>query len=236
MSKPDSCIKKNNCSLITEKMKKICGFFLFAFITSALNSQQIYLEAGKVLSSFDYKNSARSSLGDLKGTSQNSLGLGFRMPVLQSAFHVSLGVANDKYGATSTDPVLGNYSEWNVSYIGVNLGIDYEFLKPQVVSNDRHGFSFYVKGVCATDFLLNGKQRLNNMVFDLSGVEEFDKPVYFLKGGVGVYYYITRSYIAFSQYMFGRSILIGNYDGQEQLHYITHCITIGFSVNLVYKR
>lgn len=217
-------------------MKKIFCFFLLTCLLSTANGQQIYLETGKVLSSFDYKNSAGAPLGDLKGTSQNSLGLGFRMPVLQSAFHVSLGVSNDKFGATSTDPALGNYSEWNVSYIGVNLGVDYEFLKPPVVSNDRQGFSFFVKGICATDFLINGKQRLNNMVFNLSGVEEFDKPVYFLKGGVGVYYYITRSYIAFSQYMFGRSILLGNYSGQEQLHYVTHTITVGFSVNLIYKR
>ncbi len=217
-------------------MKKIFGIFLFAFLMTAVKSQQIYLETGKVLSLFDYKNSAGARLGNLKGTSQNSLGLGFRMPVRQSAFNVSLGVSNDKFGATSTDPALGNYSEWYASYIGVNLGVDYEFHKPPMVNNNRHGFSYYVKGICATDFLINGKQRLNSTVIDLSGVEEFDKPVYFLKGGAGVYYYITRSYIAFAQYMFGRSILLGNYEGQEQLHYVTHTITIGFSVNLTYKR
>ncbi len=110
------------------------------------------------------------------------------------------------------------------------------FLNPQCTNAERNGFSFYLKGIIATDFLINGKQRLNNQVFDLTGVEEFDKPVFFLKGGTGVNYYITRSYVAYVQYMFGRSILFGNYNGQEELHYIVHSVSIGFSISLLYKR
>ncbi len=52
------------------------------------------------------------------------------MSIMKSAWHLSFGVSNDKYGATSSDQVLGNYSEWDVSYLGVNLGVDYEFFKP----------------------------------------------------------------------------------------------------------
>ena len=217
-------------------MKKIFGLLLFALLILTVNGQQIYFEAGKVISLFDYKNSASTSLSDLKGTTQSSLGLGFRMPLFKSSSHLSLGVSNNKYGATSSDPVLGNYSEWDVSYLDVNLGVDYEFFKPEMKNADRYGFSVYVKGICAADFLLKGKQRLNSQVFDLSGIEEFDKPVFFLRGAVGVYYYITRSYVPFLQYMFGRSFLVGNYTGQEQLRYLTHTVSIGFSVNLIYKK
>ncbi len=209
---------------------------MFACLILTVTGQQVYFETGKVLSSFDYKNSDGTPLADLKGTTQNSLGLGFRMSLFQSAFHVSLGVANNKYGATSSDPVLGNYSEWDVSYLDLNLGVDYEFFKPEMKNTDRYGFSVYVKGICATDFMLNGKQRLNSQVFDLSGVEEFDKPILFLKGAVGVYYYITRSYVPFLQYSLGKSFLVGNYTGQEKLRFLTHSITLGFSVNLIYKK
>jgi hypothetical protein len=217
-------------------MKKIFGCLLFASLVSIVSSQQLYLEAGKVISSFDYKNSDGNSPGDLTGTFQNNLGVGTRISVLKSPWHISPGVAYNKYGAKSSDQELGNYSEWEGTYLGVNLGVDYEFLKPPMTNADRDGFSFYVRGIFETDFLLNGSQRNNNQVFDLAGVEEFDKPVYFLKGGAGVNYYITRSYVAFAQYTYGRSILFGNYSGREQLRFITHCVSIGFSVSLYYDR
>jgi hypothetical protein len=213
-------------------MKKIfCCLFFACYVISA-SSQQVYLITGKVLSSFDYKDSEGNTPGDMKGTSQNSLGLGVRTSIFKSAWNISFEAANDKFGATCSDQLLGNYSEWDVSYLGLNLGIDYEFFKPNMFKNEREGFSFYLKGIFATDLLLNGKQRLNNQVFDLAGVEEFDKPVLFLKGGSGVRYYITRNYVAFAQYMFGRSILPGNYNKQEKLNFITHSVSLGFSVSL----
>lgn len=217
-------------------MKRIFGCLLCVFLVLNGNSQQLYLEAGKVLSSFVYEDSDGNSPEDLTGTSNNSFGLGGRLSVMKSPWHVSLGITSNKYGATISDPVLGNYSEWIVSYLGVNLGVDYEFFKPKMVNTERDGFSFYLKGAFATEFLINGKQRLNNQVFDLTGVEEFDKPVFFLKGGLGLNYYITRSYIIYVQYMFGRSMLFGNYENQEQLHYITHTFNLGFSIDLFYKR
>jgi hypothetical protein len=199
-------------------------------------SQQVYLETGMVISSFIYKNSNDNSLDNLKGSLRNSLGLGVRIPVMKSPWNVSLEVSNNKYGATTSDQALGNYSEWDVSYLGINLGCDYEFFKPPMQKVDREGFSFYLKGILATELLLSGKQKLNSQVFDLSGAEEFDKPVYFLKGGIGINYYLTRSYIVFAQYTFGRSILLGNYSGQEKLNYMTHYVGLGFSVDLYYKR
>jgi hypothetical protein len=217
-------------------MKKIFVCLLFVSFMLTVNGQQVYLETGMVISSFVYKNSSGNSLDNLKGTYRNSLGLGVRMPVMKSAWHISLEASNNKYGATTSDQILGNYSEWDVSYLGVNLGVDYEFFKPPMINIDRQGFSFYLKGVFATEFLINGKQKLNSQVFDLSGEEEFDKPVFFLKGGIGFNYYITRTYVAFAQYMFGRSLLFGNYSGQEKLNYVTHCFTLGFSIDLFYNR
>lgn len=217
-------------------MRKLFGCLMFTCFILTLNGQQIYIKTGKVISSFDYINSEGNRLGDLEGSFLNSLGLGGRMPLFQSALHLSFEIANDRFAASSTDPVLGNYSEWDVSFLDLNLGVDYEFLKPDYYQNDREGFSFYLKGIVAGDILIKGKQRLNNQVFDLTGVEEFDKPVLLLKGGAGVNYYITRSYVASVQYMFGRSILFGNYEGQEKLRYLTHSISIVFSVNLWYKK
>lgn len=217
-------------------MKKILvSLFLVSFAFAA-EGQQVFLETGLVLSSFDYKTSDGSKIENLKGAGKSCFGLGFRTPVMKSPWHAMIEVTNNKYGATSSDPELGNFSEWDVSYVGINLGGDYEFFKPKMINIERNGLSFYIRGLAATEFLLSGKQKLNSQVYDLHGEEEFDKPTFFVKGGVGGNYYLTRSYIIFAQYIFGRSILFGNYNGQEKLNYNTHAITVGITVDFSYKR
>jgi hypothetical protein len=192
----------------------------------------LYLEAGKVASSFAYKDSEGNSPDDLNGAIRGSFGLGYRHAIMNSAWHLSFEVSNNNYGATNSDQTLGNYSEWEVSYLGLNLGVDYEFFKPEIYNADRQGFSFYLKGIMATEFLLSGKQTTNSSVYDLKGVEEFDQPVYFLKAGTGLNYYITRTSVVFAQYIFGRSILFGDQTGREKLNYNTHTLTLGFAIRL----
>jgi hypothetical protein len=216
-------------------MKKfLISLFLASFVYAA-DSQQIFLETGMVISSFDYKTSDGSKLENLKGSGKGCFGLGIRMPVMKSQWNALIEVSDNKYGATSSDPELGNFSEWDVSYLGINLGADYEFFKPKMINIERNGLSFYIRGLIATEFLLSGKQKLNSQVYDLSGEEEFDKPTFFVKGGIGGNYYLTRNYIVFAQYIFGRSILFGNYSGQEKLNYTTHAISLGITVDLTYK-
>lgn len=217
-------------------MKKILGCFLLIMCVLAASGQIIYMETGKVISSLNYKNSNGTSLDGLKGSNQNSLGLGYRMAIRQSSFHFSYGALYNRYGAMGSDPVLGNYFEWDVTYLGANMGLDYEFFKPESSYNEQHGFSFYLKMSVAAEFLLAGTQNINNQVYDLRGEEEFDKPLYFLRGGVGVNYYISKAYVVFAQYMGGTNILIGDNKNKEQLQFLTHNISVGFAINLYYRK
>jgi hypothetical protein len=200
------------------------------------NGQVVFLETGKVLASFDYKNSDGERLDDLSGSNENNVTLGARMAILGSALHVSLAGEYQKLGATSNDNTLGNYLVWDVAFAGANLGIDYEFMKPSANRNADVGFSFYVKGAVAADFLINGTRTFNSVATDLTGEEEFDKPLYFFRGGIGGNYYISRSFVVYAQYMFGRSSLFGDYSNQEQLRFLTHTVSIGLGINLFYNR
>ena len=158
------------------------------------------------------------------------------MAIMGSPVHVSFGGEYNKLAATSSDPALGNYLEWDASFAGANLGVDYEFFKPSANRNVDVGFSFYLKGAVAADFMISGTRKLNNQATDLTGVEEFDKPLYFIRGGIGGNYYISRTFIVYAQYMFGRSSLFGDYTDQEQLRFLTHTISIGLGINLFYNR
>lgn len=215
-------------------MKKIFVGFLFSLFVLTASGQLFYAETGKLVSTFDYKNSDGNSLGKLTGSTQNNMGLGFRMSLFHTAWHVSTGLAYNRYAAKGSDPVLGNYYEWEVAYMGAHVGLDYEFFRPKVTQNEQHGFSFYVRGAFATEFLVKGTEQINNQIYDLIGKEEFDKPVYHLKAGIGVNYYISKKFIVFGQYMGGKSVLIGNYKDQEQLRFITHNVSIGLAISLVY--
>ncbi|OFX89189.1 MAG: hypothetical protein A2W99_01655 [Bacteroidetes bacterium GWF2_33_16] len=214
-------------------MKKLFICSLFIIITSTAYSQLIFFSVGKTISSFNYKNSEGETLDNLQGSNQSGLGLGYRQSVMRTPFYVSASANYNNYGAKGSDKTLGNYYEWDLVYLGINLGVDYEFFRPPLNRNEQHGFSVCVKANIASEFMLQGTQIFNSQINDLNGVEEFDKPLYFVRGGLGVNYYISKTFILFAEYVGGTSFLIGNYNNQEQLKLITHNINIGLSINLM---
>lgn len=217
-------------------MKRLIGCLFFIIIVISASSQIIHFETGKTISSFNYKNSDGEKLENLEGSNQNSLGLGLRMPILQTNLHISGDASYNRYGAMGSDPLLGNYYEWDATYLGLYLGFDYEFFRPPINYNEQHGFSFSPRIAVGTEFLLNGTQNLNDQINDLKNVEEFDKPLYFIRGGVQVNYYLSKVFILFGQYTYGKSFLIGDYKNQEQLRLTTHNVSIGLSINLFFRK
>jgi hypothetical protein len=213
-------------------MKNVVFICLFSLLGLIVHSQQIYMDLGKTFSKFDYTNSQGESLDDLMGTNQNNLNLGYRMSILKTGFHVLGGASYQKYGAKGSDPELGNYYEWDATYLGANAGFDYEFFKPEFNYSERYRFTLYLRGMMSAEFLIQGTRVLNNEITDLKGVEEFDQPLYFLRGAVGTKYYLSKVLSVYAQYMGGKSFLIGDYSNKEQLRIITHSFNIGISVNL----
>ncbi len=213
-------------------MKKLSIGFLLTFWVVTANSQIIFFESGKLFSTIRYKDSNGVKLGNLKGTSENSLALGYRHALGRSKFSYLAGVSYNRYGAEGSNPVLGNYYKWDVQYAGINLGLDYDFFRPKVINNNQSGLSFCIRTTVSPEFLLDGSQNLNDRIYDLNGAEDFDKPLYFVRGGAVLSYYISRSFIVYGSYMGGTNILIGDYKGKEQLHFNTHTLSIGVAINL----
>lgn len=212
-------------------MKYLFSCFLLSVYISASNGQSVYLKTGKIISTFHYKDSKSNPLTNLRSCVQNNLGIGFRTSIHHSKFHFSCGAAYNRYGSMGSNPVLGSYYEWDATLLGVNVGFDYEFFEPPLLYNTQKGFSFCLKTNVASEFLVSGMQNLNNQIYNLAGQEEFDRPFYFLRGGIDVNYYISKKLHVFLEYMGGINFLIGNYNNQEQLHIETHNISIGLSIN-----
>lgn len=213
-------------------MKKI---FILLLLTSWIASSQgqiLYFSAGKTISSFLYKNSEGVKLQNLRGTDHNTLCAGGLIPLSTSPLYLSLDATYQKYNAEGSDPVLGNYYAWQGSFLGANLGLDYEIKTRRNRVNDERGLFFMIKTAVSAEFLLFGTQNINNMIYDLKGAPEFDKPFYFLRGGFSVNYRVSRVYSVYLQYMGGMSFLIGNYTNKERLQLATHTVSVGMAFDL----
>jgi hypothetical protein len=197
--------------------------FLFSFLGF---SQQLYMELGSTISSFDYENSQGLPLGNLLSKSDSYFGMGYRQVINnQKTLFLALGASYNNYGAIGSESSVDNFFEWDVSYLGVKAGLDYRLFQ-------LRDLSFYAKGSIASEFLIRGNQTINNDVFDLVGEEEFNNNILFLRAGIGLQYPISNSTAIYAGYSYGKSVLISSGENAEKLKLNAHQFGIGFIINL----
>ncbi|WP_372793988.1 outer membrane beta-barrel protein [Lutibacter sp.] len=212
-------------------MKKIT---LLIFLCLGITSfgQQIYIEGGKTLSSFDYKNSQGGSLDNLQASPHSFMTVGYRKQIFTKNLNISLGTSYAGYGAIGSDDNVGNYMEWDINYLEFNVGLDYELFK---IKKGK----IYLKGTASMAFLLQGTQTVNNMVIDLKNNDNFDKTLYDFRGGFGFSHPISDNLSFYVQYMRGRSITlkegVANTADQEELRIVSDAISFGLLINIAKK-
>ncbi len=201
---------------------------IFWFSTTTSFSQQFYVEFGATISSFDYKNSQGDPLDNLLSKPNTYFGLGYRHAINNAkSLFFSVGATYNGYGAIGSDNVLDNFFEWDVTYVGANVGLDIRLFRVR-------DFSFYIKGSAAFEILIRGTQTVNNQVYNLVGEDEFNNSIFFTRGSFGVQHPIARNTLIFVNYTYGKTLLIGkgNAVDQEQLKLNTHQFGIGLIISL----
>jgi hypothetical protein len=213
-------------------MKKIT-FILLLLTATITTAQQLYVEGGKTMSSFNYKNSQGNSLDNLQATAHSFMAIGYRNPVLFDKMYASLGASYAGYGAIGSDDTVGNYMEWDVNYLEFNTGLDYELFK----ANDT---KFYIKGTASVAFLLQGTQTFNNRVIDLKNRDDFDKTLFDFRAGFGFLHPISENLSFYAHYMHGRSFNLkegtANTADQEELRIVSDNISFGLLLNISNRR
>mgnify|MGYP000439218060 CR=1 FL=1 len=209
-------------------MKKIT-LALFLLVAAATFSQQIYIEAGKTISSFDYKNSQGERLDNLQATPHSFMTVGYRNQSIVRNLNVSFGVSYVGYGAIGSDDSVGNYMEWDVNYLEFNTGLDYELFKIK-------GSTFYLKGTTAIGFLAQGIQIINNRVINLKNEDDFDKIIFDLRGGFGFLQPISTNLSFYVQYMHGKSLMLKTgttvTSDKEVLRYVNDKVSFGLLIDI----
>lgn len=207
-------------------MKKYLLIFLTSLISFFGFSQQLYMELGSTISSFDYKNSQGLPLDNLLSKSDSYFGMGYRQVINnQKTLFLAIGVSYNNYGAIGSESSVDNFFEWDVSYLGLKAGLDYRIFQ-------LRDLSFFVKGSVASEFLIRGNQTINNDVYNLVGEKEFNNNILFLRVGIGLQYPISNSTAIYAGYSYGKSVLISSGENAEKLKLNAHQFGIGFIINL----
>jgi hypothetical protein len=203
----------------------IC-LLMFAFLPA--KTQELSVQFGKSISNFQYRDSEGQELENLQKADNFFMSAEYRQNVFKEPLNYKMfmdaGFAINRYGSSGSDVLLDNYYSWDVTYVGINLGLDYVFFR-------NNNVQFYGKATISPEFLIHGTQDLNSHKFNLVGEEDFDAPILFCRLGVGAQFQISEVSAAFVQYMGGKSY--GLKGEPEKLNIICHNIGFGLLFNLI---
>jgi opacity protein-like surface antigen len=208
-------------------MKQISFLFLFAIATNTAIAQELYFEGGRSLTSFEYQSSQGNSLDNLQSTSHTFMAVGYRNQLFKKNLHFSLGAHYAGYGALGSDDEVGNFMEWDLSYAGFNVGLDYDLIKIKNVS-------VYLKGGMAAAFFIQGSQTLNNSVTDLKNNKDFDTTLASMQIGAGFSHPISENISFYVQYMYGKGLDMAS--GDEELKISYSNVGFGLLINISKKQ
>jgi hypothetical protein len=208
-------------------MKKITLLIVLLTATTIATAQQLYVEGGKTISSFNYKNLQGNSLNNLQATTHSFMAIGYRNQLFTKKLNLSLGATYTGYGAIGSDDVVGNFMEWDVNYAGLNVEVDYNIFKIKKAS-------VYVKGGMSAAFFIQGSQTLNNSVIDLKNKDDFNKTLYDFRAGFGFSHPISEDLSFYVQYVYGKSLDMAS--GDAELKIASNQVGFGLLINISKKK
>lgn len=202
---------------------------LFLFMTGIqlTNAQQLFLKTGSTLSNFNYENSEGIPLDNLQSVGKFHFGIGNRYLMNHGSLFFTYGASWNNYGAIGSDPRLNNFFEWDLTYAGLNTGLDIKFLEAQ-------DFSISFSGNIGAEYLIRGTQVINNQTFDIRNSDEYNSLNLMLWAGTLASYELSRKSAICFQYQFGYSLLNsqGSGNDNEHLKLLAHQFSIGFLINI----
>lgn len=208
-------------------MKKIALLLLILTSTTAVTAQQIYIEGGKSSSSFDYKNSQGNGLNNLQSTTHSFMEIGYKDQLFTEKLTISFGTSYAGYGAIGSDDTVGNFMEWDVNYVGLNLGLEYALFSIKKAS-------IYLKVATSAAFFVQGVQTLNSSVIDLKNNDDFDTTIIMMQAGAGFSHPISDNLSFYVQYLYGKSSDTAK--GDETLKIKSSNISFGLLIDISKKQ
>ncbi|GAB5398659.1 MAG: hypothetical protein Aureis2KO_02440 [Aureisphaera sp.] len=206
-------------------MKKLLLIILLCSGTLAY-AQQVYVETGRNTSHFKFQNNQGEELENLQSKTKSYVGAGYKHS-LYKGLSLTTGLSYNSYGAIGSDDVVGNFFEWDIDYLGFNLGLDYDFSITEDVS-------FYVIATVNAEWMVDGVQTINDQVFNVKDIEEFNDIAMFFRSGGGVRFNISEKAQIYAQYLYGSGLALDdeNNSATTELRINVHSLGVGVIVDI----
>lgn len=190
------------------------------------HGQQIVGEIGRISTGFRYTDSDGEGIENLYSVAHEGYAVGYRHQFKDKWFW-SGNVIFNRYGMTGSNPIYNNRYRWDVKYVGLSPGIEYEpFTKSR--------FHLVTKLSVDPQIMVKGTHEINNQIHNLRGVEQFERLFVFLRGGVGANYCIDNGVAVSFRYTYGKGLPMGKSSDPEVLRIDSHTLSLGVLVSIGY--
>lgn len=191
---------------------------------SNFDKGQIVTELGGVNCNFYYKNSNGKPLQNIHPQNTFFVETGYQRKWGKQGF-LHAKITFNHYRVMGSNEKYNNYFEWQMRYLGLCLGAERELLKPGP-------YHLNLKFGLEPQYMVQGTQTINNQVFSLRNVEQFDDLFMFFKIGLGFSYCFDEFTAVSMRYMYGYGVPLGKAADNEQLHLGTQSVSLGLHVSL----
>lgn len=194
---------------------------ILLFYSSLSKAQELYVTAGKNITSFDYKNSNGNDQNlDFRSGSGNNFEVGYVSKLKNGRSLYFIGLVYNEFNAKAS-----NYSEnysWRTKYIGIVNKTSFRIFS----SRFNYGTDAFITVGFNTSTLVNGDQFINNYYYDLTKSEDFSginlQP--FL--GLNYNYKVHRNLNLQFGYNFSKTFNLFN-NSDEKISFNTHQFQFG---------
>ncbi|MCH9659542.1 MAG: porin family protein [Bacteroidetes bacterium] len=206
-------------------MKKLL-FIILLGLGSTLYGQQVYVESGRNTSSFEFKNNQGEYLQNLQTKTKSYVGAGYKHN-LYKGLSLTTGLSYNSFGAIGSDDTVGNFFEWDIDYVGLNLGLEYDFPLTENVA-------LYIMVTANGEWMVDGVQTINDQVFNVKDIEEFNDIALFFRSGGGVRIALSEKAKIYAQYLYGSGLALDDNNDSEvtELRINVHSLAIGVLVDI----
>lgn len=135
------------------------------FLSLSLQGQEVYLASGINLTTYNFQSTDNLPLA-FKSKTGTFYELGYKIKMMDDIMTYGIGLAINNFGASGGDEA-NNY-DWQTTYMGLNNQLEYI-----IIPSNRNPVEFIGGIQMQLMQIINGKQKINGILYDLTKENEF---------------------------------------------------------------
>ncbi len=206
---------------LLKKTNLVIAYLLLFSMSS--KAQDLYFSTGLNLTSYVFKSADNLPI-EFNSKSSQFYELGYVFKLLDNKLHYSAGLAINGFDATAGDSA--NHYEWETTYMGLNNQLQYI-----IIPSERMPFELSTGLQMQLMHIINGEQKINGELFDLTKEKEFSG-IWIQPGAiVTAKYFVSDDWQLSLGYNYSTAINVSN-NTEEKLKFNNQQIRFGIHFNI----